>query len=326
MNSDITRSILVGLFFIFGTIAIWIVYDTFTSKNPYNENSYIVRAPFENVKELKINNDVRLSGVSIGSVCDLRLEDGQAVAILLIKKDQQIPVDSHATITTAGLLGNNYISIQAGSLNQYLVDSDTIRTREGADINKIVEQLGDIGKRISVFLDDISGKEEGSLLGGLSGIVQEVRPKINGILDNITDITTQVTTGKGSLGKLVYADTAHSELLTAADSIKKTAGDAQDFFKNATKLVNKIGTEGDGPLSFIINDKNATAQLRNSIANIDNFTQRLNNENSTLGKLISNDELYTQVEAIINKVHNAVEGVENSGPMTAIGISASALF
>lgn len=326
MKPDTSRSIRVALFFIFGAFLVWTVHDTFQAKNAYNENAYTIRAPFEDVKQLKSGSDVRLSGVSIGSVADLRLEDGQAVAILQIKKIHKVPVDSFATITTAGLLGNNYVSIQVGSLYQYLLDSDTIKTKEGADINKIVEQLGDIGKRISSFLDDFSGKDGGSLLSGLTGIVEEVRPKINGILDNVSEITNHVANGKGSAGKFIYEETAHSELLLLADNIKKTASDAGQFFQNADSVVNKLDKEGEGPLAFLLNNKKATSQLQDTLANVNDFTKQLNSKDSTLGKLISNDDLYVEAKSILNKVHNAVEGVENSGPMTAVGISASALF
>ncbi len=326
MNANTSRSIRVGLFFIVGAILVWIVYDTFTAKNAYNENAYILRAPFEDVKQLKVGNDVRLSGVSIGSVAALRLEDGLAVAILQIEKIHKVPVDSLATITTAGLLGNNYISIQLGGLPQNLEENDTVRTKEGADINKIVEQLGDIGKRISGFLDDLSGQEKGSLLGGITGMIEDVRPKINGILDNMADITNQVASGKGSAGKFIYEDTAHTQVVAVVDTIKKAAGDAEKFFKDAAKVINKLDEGGDGPLSFILNDKNATSQLRATLANVNDFTQRLNSKDSTLGKLISDDDLYVKADSILNKVHNAVEGVENSGPMTAVGIGASALF
>lgn len=326
MNSDTSRSVRVGLFFLFGIVLVWIVYDTFTAKNAYNENAYTIRAPFEDVKQLKTGSDVRLSGVSIGSIGDLRLEAGQAIAVLQIEKLHKIPVDSLATITTAGLLGNNYVSIQVGGLREYLKENDIIKTKEGADINKIVEQLGEIGKKVSGFLDDVSGKDNGSLFGGLTVIMEEVRPKINGVLDNMVEITGQVASGKGSAGKFIYDDDVHGQLLVVVDTIKKAAGDAENFFKNATAVVNKISEEGDGPLSFILHNKNATSELKDSIANVQAFTKSLNNKNSTLGRLINDDELYVQAESILNKVNNAIEGVENSGPMTAVGISASALF
>lgn len=326
MNANTSRSIRVALFFIFGAGLIWIVHDTFTAPNAYRENGYPIRAPFEDVKQLKAGSDVRLAGVSIGSVGDLRLEDGQAVAILSIEHNHRIPVDSVATITTAGLLGNNYVSIQAGNKYQYLNESDTIKTKEGADMNKIVEQLGEIGTKISGFLDDFSGKGEGSLLNNVNSMMEEARPKLNIILDNLSEITNQMTSAKGTMGKLLYEDSAHTELLAAAEAIKKAAEDAEIFFKEAGSVIKNFSTEGDGPLSFILNDRNAKAQLQDSIANVSAFTKRLNSTDSTLGKLISNDDLYNHAESILNKVSASVESVENSGPMTAVGIGASALF
>lgn len=318
MNSNISRSIRVALFFIFGAVLLWIVYDTFTAPNAYRENGYPLRAPFEDVKQLKVGSDVRLSGVSIGSVANLRLEGGQAIAVLSIDHDQEIPIDSVATITTAGLLGNNYVSIQAGALRQYLTEHDTIRTKEGADIGKIVEQLGVIGGKISHLLDDFSGKDKGSLLSSVNGMIEEMRPKLNMLFDNLNHLTTQVKNGQGSLGKFIYQDAVHTELLSAVAGIKNAAGDVQQFFKDAKG--------GEGPLAFILHDKEAAGHLRESLANVNDFSKKLNNEHSTLGKLISNDDLHVQAESILNKVSNAVESIENSGPMTAVGIAGGALF
>lgn len=326
MNANSSRSIRVALFFIFGVVLTWIVYDTFTVSKSYNEHSYVLRAPFEDVKQLKTGSDVRLSGVSIGSVTELRLENNQAVAMLQIHKNHVVPVDSIAIITTAGLLGNNYISIQVGNLHQYLNESDTIKTKEGADINRIVEQLGQIGNKISNFLDDMSGSESGSLFGGINNMIEEARPKINGVLDNLNEITGKVASGKGTAGKLIYEETAHSQIVAAVDTIQKAAVNADNFFKNASTLMDKLNKDNEGPLAFILNNKEATNQLRDTLANVNEFSQRLNSQESTLGKLISDDGLYKQTESILNKVNNAVEGVENSGPMTAVGVAASALF
>lgn len=318
MNSQTSGTIRVALFFIFGAVLLWIVYDTFTAPKARRDSAYPLRAPFEDVKQLKVGSDVRLSGVSIGSVANLRLEGGQAIAVLNIDNKNELPVDSVAVITTAGLLGNNYVSIQPGLLHQYLSENDTIKTKEGADMHKIVEQLGAIGQKISHLLDDFSGKDKGSLLGSVNGMIDDVRPKLNIILDNLNNTTTHIASGKGTVGKFIYEDYIHGELLAAVNGIKKAAADMEKFFKDAAG--------GGGPLSFILTDKKATEELRSSIANINEFTKRLNNEQSTLGKLVSTDELHKKAENILNKVHNAVEGVENSGPMTAVGITAGAFF
>ncbi|PWU06055.1 MAG: hypothetical protein C5B43_02365 [Verrucomicrobia bacterium] len=327
MNSQTSGTIRVALFFIFGAVLLWIVYDTFTSPKARRDNTYPLRAPFEDVKQLKIGSDVRLSGVSIGSVANLRLEGAQAVAILSIDNKNELPVDSMAVITTAGLLGNNYISIHPGILKQYLSENDTIRTKEGADMHKIVEQLGAIGQKVSLLLDDFTGKDKGSLFSNMNGIIDDVRPKINVILDNLNHTTTQVASGKGTFGKFIYGDKVHEELMAAVMGIKQAAADAEKFFKEAGGVINKLNQEnGGGPLAFLLHDKKAAVDLKESIANVNDLTRRLNNEKSTLGKLINTDELHAKAENILNRVHNAVEGIENSGPMTAVGISAGALF
>ena len=325
MNSDISRSIRVGLFFLFGSILIWIVHETFTEANLYSEAGYMIKAPFENLKQLKLGSDVRLAGLSIGAVTDLRLEGDKAVAELSIERDFKVPIDSIATITTAGLLGNNYVSIQSGGGDEYLIEGDTITTKETADISEVISNVGDLGDKISKFLDDMSGEGSGGMLGSVNKMVDEVSPKLNKALDNIVQVSESLNSKVGTLGKLINEDKAYNELLVAVDDIKAAAKDASAFFGDAKTLVGKFGN-GHGPLDFILNDKEAAIQLKDSVANINEFSKSLNNSDSTLGKLIKDDSLYREAKTILGKVGNAVDGIENSGPITAVGVTAGALF
>lgn len=325
MHANITRSIRVGLFFLFGASLIWIVHETFTEANLYSETGYPIRAPFEDLKQLKLGSDVRLAGVSIGAVTDLRLEDGEAVAELSIERSFKIAIDSVATITTAGLLGNNYVAIQAGDKSEFLIEGDSIKTRQTADVSEVVAKVGEIGEKISRFLDSMSSDGDGSMFDKFNSMVDDIGPKLNRILDNVELVTDNLRNGTGTMGKLMQEDTAYNELLSVADEIKAAANDAKIFFNDAQGLVDKL-SNGNGPLAFILDDEQAAGQLRDTVANINEFSDKLNSNNSTLGKLIADDKLYKEAESILNKVSNAVDGVENSGPITAVGVTAGALF
>ena len=325
MNADITRSIRVGLFFLFGTILIWIVHETFTEANMYSDAGYSIKAPFENVRQLKQGSDVRLAGVSIGAVTNLRLEGGKAVAELSIERNYRIPKDSIALITTAGLLGNNYISIQTGNSEHYLMEDDVIETKETADINQVIADIGEIGNKLNKFLDGMSGNEFEGIFGGINKMIDDASPKINTALDNIVQVSGKLNSKTGTLGRLINGDDAYNEFLAAVGDIKKAANDASGFFGDAQTMVGKFNG-GNGPLNFFLHDEQAAIQLKESVANINEFSKSLNNNDSTLGKLIKDDSLYREAKTIMGKVSNAVDGVENSGPITAVGVTAGALF
>lgn len=325
MEATVSRSIRVGLFFLFGLALIWIVHETFTESNLYSEYGYPVRAPFEDLKQLKNGSDVRLAGVSIGAVTETKLDDGQALAVLSIEPDFLIPVDSIAMITTAGLLGNNYVTIEMGKEERYLRGGDTMRTREAPDLNKVIGKVGDLGDKISKFIEGITGDEAGDLLGPLNNMIEDMRPKIDTVLNNMVSVSERLLEQEGTLGKLINDDEAYRKFVSAADGIGEAANDARDLFSGAKDAVDKLGN-GEGPLDFVLNDKHAADQLRQSVANINEFSSKLNDSNSSLGKLISDDGLYNRADSVLSKVEGAVENVENSGPVSAVGVVSSALF
>jgi phospholipid/cholesterol/gamma-HCH transport system substrate-binding protein len=121
----------------------------------YENNGYIVNAYFDNIGGLKIKSPVTMSGVRIGRVVNIQLDDSRYEALVKIKIDSKfdkIPEDSSASIFTAGLLGEQYIGLDAGAEDIYLKENDTFLLTQSA---VILEQL--IGK---FLLNSSEEKEE----------------------------------------------------------------------------------------------------------------------------------------------------------------------
>jgi phospholipid/cholesterol/gamma-HCH transport system substrate-binding protein len=96
---------------------------------------YHLNAHFDNVGGIKVRSPVKMAGVRIGEVADIRV-DGKtyrAVAILEIdNKYKQIPRDTIANIYTAGLLGEQYVALDPGGDDHYLVEGDKIKMSQSA--------------------------------------------------------------------------------------------------------------------------------------------------------------------------------------------------
>ena len=122
------QTVRVGLFFILGIALIWVVYDTLSDGSLQIGRGYTVQAPFADIQQLTAGDEVRLAGVKIGNVSETRLQDGQAIVMLTIEDKYKIPADSVATITTAGLLGNNYVAIRTGREAEMLSNDMRIKT------------------------------------------------------------------------------------------------------------------------------------------------------------------------------------------------------
>lgn len=128
-----------------------------------------VYANFSSVAGVELQSKVRLSGVEIGYVDAIALEDSHArVTIKLVRPDAVIREDSMATIRTEGLLGEKYIEIVQGTPDapQLQAGATIKRVQEPADIsdmtNKIALALDDV-KEITNSLKNVFGTEQGQL-------------------------------------------------------------------------------------------------------------------------------------------------------------------
>ena len=93
---------------------------------------YRVSARFSNVGDLKLRAPVKVAGVTIGKVDAIRLTDYFGEAVLAVEEGIVLPKDTIASITTAGLLGDAYVSLSPGGAEQNLRDGDRITHTEPA--------------------------------------------------------------------------------------------------------------------------------------------------------------------------------------------------
>jgi phospholipid/cholesterol/gamma-HCH transport system substrate-binding protein len=125
-----------GLFVLLGMGALFFLTTQTTGRNDFsNTETYVVEARFENVGSLKKRSPVAMSGVTIGRVTDIRFDGVSLEAVVTLVIDSrydQIPDDSDASILTAGLLGSQYIGLQAGGSETYLEDGSELYFTQSA--------------------------------------------------------------------------------------------------------------------------------------------------------------------------------------------------
>ena len=102
---------------------------------------YTISANFENIGGLTAKAPVRLAGVTIGRVVSISVDPDQYNARVVMSIDAQhdnLPLDTSASILTAGLLGANYVGLDPGGEIDYLREGDEIEYTQSA---VILEQL-----------------------------------------------------------------------------------------------------------------------------------------------------------------------------------------
>tara|TARA_R110002096_G_scaffold5809_3_gene26827 strand:+ start:20836 stop:21306 length:471 start_codon:yes stop_codon:yes gene_type:complete len=133
-----TRSIEIGtgLFVLLGMSALFFMTTQTTGGDTFSANdTFEVEARFENVGSLKSRAPVSMSGVTIGRVTSVSFDPETLDAKVTLVIDAQydkIPDDSDASILTAGLLGSQYIGLQAGGSDTYLENGSEIYFTQSA--------------------------------------------------------------------------------------------------------------------------------------------------------------------------------------------------
>lgn len=98
------------------------------------DDTYTVTAKFDNIGGLKARAAVKSAGVVVGRVESISFDDKsfQARVVMKLNQSVQFPKDSSAKILTAGLLGEQYIGLEAGADEKNLGAGDTIKQTQSA--------------------------------------------------------------------------------------------------------------------------------------------------------------------------------------------------
>ena len=133
-----TRSVEVGtgLFVLLGMGALFFLTTQTTGGDDFTaEETFNVEARFENIGSLRNRAPVAMSGVTIGRVTDVEFDPVTLEAVVSFVIDSQfdqIPDDSDASVLTSGILGSQYIGLQAGGSDTYLEDGSEILFTQSA--------------------------------------------------------------------------------------------------------------------------------------------------------------------------------------------------
>ena len=144
--------VLVGLFVLLGGAGLFVLAFKVSGLTLGRTNqSYTVKADFDNVGDLKVRAPITVAGVRVGEVTHIQLDPKtyQAIVALTIQSSNlQLPTDSTASILTAGLLGAKYIGLTPGFDENVLKQGDRVMVTHSAVIleNLIGQFLFSINK------------------------------------------------------------------------------------------------------------------------------------------------------------------------------------
>ncbi len=147
----------VGLFVIFGIGALIFLAMQVSDLSYFNKNEgYPLIAKFENVGGLKERSPVTVAGVKIGRVSSISYDKNNYEAIVEMRISREydtLPMDTSASIYTAGLLGEQYIGLEPGGADDFLAAGDQLDLTQSA---LVLEEI--IGKFLFSKAEESAGQ------------------------------------------------------------------------------------------------------------------------------------------------------------------------
>ncbi len=138
MQHSNTQDTLVGLFVATGIAALFFLAFKVSNLGAFSaQDGYTITARFENSGGLKVKSPVSTAGVKVGQVSDISLDPKtfeSIVSMTISSKFNKLPDDTTASVFTAGLLGEQYVSLEPGGSSDYLKANSKIEITQSAII------------------------------------------------------------------------------------------------------------------------------------------------------------------------------------------------
>ena len=142
--------------FVLLVAVVFFIYSAGSTGSINAGGSYNVKAQFTDIGALGVGDDVKISGVTVGTISAINLDPlvYNAVVTLALNNGVEIPYDTSARISSEGLLGGTYMALDVGGDSEMLTDGDTIAITQSA---QNLEQL--LGQFIFSMQDDDNKSE-----------------------------------------------------------------------------------------------------------------------------------------------------------------------
>jgi len=317
------RKVLVGMLLL-GALVIFALATFYIENWQYYlqvRKGYQLNARFETAHDLRKGDEVRLAGVEVGRVHELKVDAETdpslpVRATLWIEGDVPVRSEDVASIELRSVFGGSYIVITPGDRDAHaLLNGDQIRnTRVGASLTKLVS-------RADILLTEMS-----DALANASEALESVR-----------NIAHKIEQGEGTLGKLVNDEEAYKELREmlastkdAFEGLKEVVADVQEskgllgklvsdekMRQDVEKLIENASAamasmqritadieKGEGAGGLLLKDKEFAEKLQNIVNDLDEVVGSMAEgfDESTLGKLVTSDEAYVSLTETLEQV------------------------
>ncbi len=295
MGQNASKNIRVGMFVMIGTgLLIFSLYLIGTKQNLFG-STFTLKAQFHQVNGLMPGNNVRFTGIDVGTVKSVEIINDTIVNVeMVIENKVQIFIKKNATATvgTDGLMGNKLININASNQNAPSVeDGDVLRTKNplGTDdmmrtlsitnenvkditmnLKHIVQKLNSPNTLWNILMDTVVADNAKNAVFQIK-LTGERTAEATG---DLKQIIKEVKQGKGTIGQLIKDTSMVRQLNKSMLNIKQIS-DSLTLVVNDMHFISGKIKIGEGALGKILIDTAFANNMNQGMIHIKNGSKHL---------------------------------------------------
>jgi phospholipid/cholesterol/gamma-HCH transport system substrate-binding protein len=262
MKNTNSQKIRLGLFVIMGTILFITAVYLIGQKQNMFKKTFTINSYFQNVNGLQKGNNVRYSGINIGTVRTIEMVNDSSIKVAMNIEEKiitHIKKNAVATIGTDGLVGNMIVNIipRKGS-SQIISNGD------------IIESYSKIGP--DDILSTLSVSSENAAI----------------LTSDLLEITTAMTEGRGTLGALLYDSIMAINLKQSVNNLKTASYGASASIDELNKIIISLKTDEHTVLGILMNDSISGNKLKSVLDNLESLSVDMGNVVGEVNTLVYN--------------------------------------
>ncbi|NCT17887.1 MAG: MCE family protein [Flavobacteriaceae bacterium CG_4_8_14_3_um_filter_34_10] len=298
MKKTNTQNLQLGIFVILGLLIFVIaVYYIGKQQNLFG-NTTQISSVFKNVNGLQLGNNVRFSGVNVGTVKNISILNDTAICVDMIIQNKTLTLikkNALATISSDGLVGSMIVNILPGeeSASEHIQLGDTIKSISKIATADMLTTLNTTNENAALLTADLLkitnaiNKGEG-LLGALikdETMATEIKQSISTLqlisksaLQTVTKLNKMIDAIdiKNSVAGVLLNDTISAKKMSfLIESLNQSAIEINEITANFNAFSKEL-KNNEGALNYVMNDTIFVNHLDSSMKNIDQATEKLN--------------------------------------------------
>ncbi|MCD8553286.1 MlaD family protein [Seleniivibrio sp.] len=281
-----------------------------------------IQAVVDDASGLTKDANVIFSGVEVGKVKDIKLENGKAIVSIIIDQEYTLPSNLVLSVRSKGFLGEKYaeLKVAGGKAEGVISDGASIASEGGGtDFDVLGNKIGDIAddiKAITASLRKVLATNEAEsnmsttisnireITDAVNSIVKNNENRVNAIMYNVDALTRQladITTANADNVNQIIANInaitkdMRAETPAIAKNLSSITGDMNDI----------IGGNKDDINSSIKNISTVTAKLEKTVDNLNDITGKISEGKGTIGKLVND-------ETTVDNLNGALVGLKDT--------------